>query len=354
MSAKVSVIIPAFNRAHMLRELVDSALTQHHADVELILVDDGSTDGTRELVADRYGADARVRYLYQAKAGAATARNAGLDLATGEYVAFLDSDDSWKPWHLSLMLAGLERYPQAGIIWTDTDFVDAAGVTRSTSALRTLFSAYRFFSLDDLFPGSSPLSDLGIDIPPEYHGRRLHVGDVYSPMIMGNLILTSSVVMSRERLEHVGRFDEQLIVGEDYEFYLRACRAGPVAFANIADVRYRIGTPDKLGGPDMALAMAQSYLRVLDSAISRDGERITLPPGMIAVARIHAHRWVGELQLLAGSRRLARAHFAQALRIRPRQPSVVVMLVLTLLPSDAVTWIVRWRRRVRGWFRRLT
>ena len=170
---------------------------------------------------------------------------------------------------------------------------------------------------------------------------------------MGNLVLTSSVVMRRERVEATGRFDERLAVGEDYDFFLRACRAGPVAFADIADAWYRVGTPDKLGGPRTALAMARGYLRVLDATMARDAGRITLSPAMIAEAPTHAHRWIGEQQLFAGSRRSARAHLTQALRVRPRQPSVVVMLVLTFLPSATFTWIVRWRRRLRGWFRRL-
>ena len=111
MSAKVSVIVPTFDRVAVLREAVESVLAQTHRDLEVVVVDDGSTDATPELVAAFAAGDARVRYERQANAGAAAARNTGLAAASGDFVAFLDSDDSWVPWHLSLMLAGLERYP---------------------------------------------------------------------------------------------------------------------------------------------------------------------------------------------------------------------------------------------------
>jgi glycosyltransferase involved in cell wall biosynthesis len=79
MTAAVSVIIPTFDRGHVVDEAVDSVLAQVHRDLEVIVIDDGSSDGTRELVASTFGADARVRYRYQSNRGAASARNAGLE-----------------------------------------------------------------------------------------------------------------------------------------------------------------------------------------------------------------------------------------------------------------------------------
>src|SRR6516225_5350293 len=150
MFANVSVIIPTFNRGPVLA---------------------GSTDRTREVVQERYGREPRVRYVYQANARASAARNAGLDLATGAYIAFLDSDDAWKPWHLTLALAVLDRFPEAGLLWTQTEFVDAEGVVVSSSSLATLMSAYEYFPLDELFACSSPLSDFEIELSEEARDR---------------------------------------------------------------------------------------------------------------------------------------------------------------------------------------
>jgi glycosyltransferase involved in cell wall biosynthesis len=110
-SRTVSCIVPVFNGERYLAEAVDSILAQTHRPIELIVVDDGSTDGSA-AVASRYGD--RVRLARQANAGPAAARNRGLDLATGDFVAFLDSDDLWHPDKLRLQLACFDRDPDLG------------------------------------------------------------------------------------------------------------------------------------------------------------------------------------------------------------------------------------------------
>lgn len=352
MPAAVSVLIPTFNRADVIGGAVDSVLAQTHKDLEIIIVDDGSSDGTRQLLAEAYGADPRVRYHYQPNGGLASARNGGIALATGEYIALLDSDDSWKPWHLELLMASLDRFPEAGLIWTDLDAVDGAGAVIATEYLATLLSAYKYFSRAELFTTSLPLSDLGIEIPPEYRDRRLYAGDVFSPMVMGNLIPPSSVVIRRERLDEVGRFDESFVSEADYEFLLRVCRAGPVAFADVADIRYRMGTTDQLSGPAGGPTIARAYLRVLEETLARDADRITLSPAMIIEARAYAHRWLGEAELQAGSRGVARAHLATAFGLGPRRSWTAFLLVVTFLPSWAIARMIDWRRRLRRILRR--
>jgi len=163
-------------------------------------------------------------------------------------------------------------------------------------------------------------------------------------LVMGNLVNTSSVVMRRERLAETGRFDERLVTGEDYEFFLRATRAGPVAFADIADTRCRVGTGDRLSGRAMGLAIAEGYLRVLDETLARDADRITLPADLIRQARSFALGWVGEQHLYAGSRRLARAYLGAALRIRPGRPRIIALLGLAFLPGAIVRRVVSLRR----------
>jgi glycosyltransferase involved in cell wall biosynthesis len=96
----VTVLIPTYNRAYCLARAIDSALAQSYPHLEVLIVDDGSTDSTRKLVEGTYGGDRRVRYLYQPNGGVSSARNHGLRQARGDYVAFLDSDDVWKPWKL--------------------------------------------------------------------------------------------------------------------------------------------------------------------------------------------------------------------------------------------------------------
>ena len=108
----VTAIIPTWNRVNSLGRAIDSALSQRGATVEVVVVDDGSTDGTREMLRN-YGE--RIRVVYQQQGGAASARNAGIAIASGEFIAFLDSDDEWLPQKTELQLRQFENNPKLGI-----------------------------------------------------------------------------------------------------------------------------------------------------------------------------------------------------------------------------------------------
>lgn len=109
MSDMISIIIPAYNAADYLVQTIESVLNQTYSDFELILVDDGSTDRTCEIIKDYQGKDARIKYFYKENGGVSSARNLGLQKATGDFVSFLDSDDLWDKrflesmYHLSLI-----------------------------------------------------------------------------------------------------------------------------------------------------------------------------------------------------------------------------------------------------------
>src|SRR5579885_2773221 len=118
MNPKVSVIIPTYNRADKVRHTIESALTQTISDLEVIVVDDGSSDGTGQILGETYGD--RIRYYAQANQGASVARNKGIQEARGEWIAFLDSDDLWEKDKLEWQLKALERLSlQCGACYTD-------------------------------------------------------------------------------------------------------------------------------------------------------------------------------------------------------------------------------------------
>jgi glycosyltransferase involved in cell wall biosynthesis len=342
----VSVIVPAYDRAPQLIGALDSVLAQTHRNVEVIVVDDGSTDDTRDVVAGRYGADPRVTYIQQEHAGVAHARNTGLERSRGEAIAFLDSDDTWRPWKLALQLACLRRAPEAGMIWTDMESADRSGNPIPGSSIRDILSPR--FTLDELYAQRIPLAELPMaaDVP---RGRTLYVGDVYAKMVIGNLVLPSSALMTRGRLDRVGRFDESLHVGgEDFDFFLRTCREGMVAFVDVPSVLYAVGREDQLTHPSKTLYLARNYLRTMDGAIARDPERIDLPPAMVRAARAYGHSWTGRAYLEAGDSRDARPHLHEALRLRPNDRRTLALEALALLPGPVCARILRLARRLRG------
>ncbi len=123
-SPRVSVIMPVYNGMRFIGQALDSALNQQFTDLEVIVVNDGSTDGSAEIVRDYLQKDPRVRYHEQANAGLCAARNAAIALARGEYLALLDCDDIWLPEHLKMSVAALDADPAVVMTHADVRFVD--------------------------------------------------------------------------------------------------------------------------------------------------------------------------------------------------------------------------------------
>lgn len=121
---KVSVIIPTYNRGNLIKRAVDSVLSQTFKDFEIIIIDDGSKDDTKEVLAPYMD---RVRYVPQANGGISKARNRGIELAQGQYIAFLDSDDYWAPEKLQMQTDILDGNPKIGIVYVRMPIVDEHG-----------------------------------------------------------------------------------------------------------------------------------------------------------------------------------------------------------------------------------
>lgn len=179
----VSVILPTYNRRQLVRESIESVLNQTYRNVELIVVDDGSTDGTDQLVRTISPA---IHYLWQTNAGVAAARNHGLTVAQGELIAFQDSDDLWHPGKLALQVALLRRNPNVGMTYTSHRIVDCNG---------------------------------------SLVGRRwkqLHSGCVTEALFQSMFIIMPSTLVRRRIIDRVGQFNTSLHTNSDYEFWLRA------------------------------------------------------------------------------------------------------------------------------------
>ncbi len=331
----VSVVVPAFNRAYCLERTIESALRQTYGNVEVLIVDDGSTDETAALVERRYGDDSRVRYLHQSNQGVAAARNTGLAAVRGEYIALLDSDDIWYPWKLTLQVAVFERFPDVGMVWTDMEAIDAAGNVTQPKYLRTMYAAYQWFPPGELFPESYPLRDIVPQVQSLDPNTTVSCGDIFSQMVMGNLVHTSTVLLRRRRLEAVAGFDPALTpVGEDYDFHLRTCREGPVAFIDISSIQYQRDFDDQLTQPDYDLAFARSHLSVITRTLKEDRERVRLSPSMMSACLADAHAWIGEAAMECGETGLARRHLFQSLRHSPWQPRVGLLSASCCLPRS--------------------
>ncbi len=326
----VSVVIPAYNRGYILGEAIASVLSQLHEHVEILVADDGSTDDTRRVLE---GYDGRVRHLFQENAGVSAARNLGLRHARGEFVALLDSDDRWLDWKLTAQLSLFQKFPDVGMVWTDMAAVDDAGHVWNEAYLRTFYSAYRKVRIEDVCETSGSVAELWPEAPPTLTARPYYKGDIFPYMILGNLVHTSTVMLRRDRLREVGGFDESLLKsGEDYEFHLRTCSKGPVAFLDASSTLYRVGNADQLTAPHLKMHIARNNLETVTRWMAIKREGVSLPAPVIRKRLAESFGWLGEQEFQTGDSWGAFAHLWKSLRLNPNQPRTALLLVFSILP----------------------
>jgi glycosyltransferase involved in cell wall biosynthesis len=208
----VSVVIPTYNRARFLPAAVASIRAQTHRCAEVVIVDDGSTDDTAQVVA-RLGDG--IRYLRQDNAGPAAARNSGIAAARGDVIAFLDTDDRWLPTKTERQLANLAAHAEVALVSADMAIEDASG--------RQLLASN--FAHRGLLPLFEQLAGRPVPDAP----RRL---------LAVNFINTSTVMARRSVLQAERGFDTRLRYGEDLELWLRiAARHGIASLPTVEEVR---------------------------------------------------------------------------------------------------------------------
>ena len=224
----VSVIMPAYNAAPYIAQALDSALGQTEGDLEIVVVDDGSTDATLAIARDAASRDPRIAVYAQARSGkAAVARNRGLATARGEFIAFLDADDLYHPDKLARQVALLKQSPRLDLVFHNVKYIDGSGA--------------------DL-PGTY-LGGVGFHASVLAGGQRLG-DDVYAcraPDLFFFMctrittMYTSSVLVRRSRLQREkGPFAEDLAIGEDLDLWFRLVASGQVAYIDRVLSSYRL------------------------------------------------------------------------------------------------------------------
>jgi glycosyltransferase involved in cell wall biosynthesis len=198
-------LIPVYNGAAYVARAIESALAQTHEDVELLIVNDGSPDDSRRVI-EPYLLSPKVRYIEKPNGGVASARNAGLRIATGAYVALLDQDDAWYPNKLARQVAVLERRPEVALVHADVDYVDAEGT---------------LLAHDPYFPARVE-------------------GSCFREFFMANPVMACTAIARRTAIDEAGGFDEQIRFADDYDLWLRIAHRHAVAFIAEPLATYRV------------------------------------------------------------------------------------------------------------------
>jgi len=263
MPPQVSIIIPVHNRRAMLREAVDSVRAQRGVSFELIIIDDGSTDGSwqdlhdgalaQSLVAIPSGNS--VRLARTEHRGPAAARNRGLRMASAELLAFLDSDDLWLPDKLRHQTADLDRHPEIMIAQTQELWLRDG--RRVNPGLR----------------------------------HRKRSGDIFAASLRTCLISPSAAIIRRALLDRVGLFDEQMAACEDYDLWLRITARYPVGLLDSALVIRRAGHGDQLSAitPALDRFRIRALLKLLCTGLLAPWQRLLAAQTLVEKCNIYGN-----------------------------------------------------------------
>ncbi len=260
----VSVIITTYQRSHLVAQAIESVLAQTYTDYEIIVVNDGSTDTIKEVLAS-FGE--KITAIHQENKGVSAARNTGIDAAKGRYIAFLDDDDLWLPNKLEKQIACLESDPNIGLVYSDMLCFNEKGVFPDTWAKAN---------------PTPPVQQLWI-------------------LFVRNFIPTPSVVVRRECLDKVSGFDETLTTCEDYDLWLRIIEKWSVHFLNEPLVYYRRSANNSQSNEERQLV---NWLCVKEKAFRRNPGLQQLPlmvldqcfyNGYLSLAYIYISRYQGAI-----------------------------------------------------------
>ena len=276
---QVSALIPVFNGGRFLTLAIDSALAQAGVTIEIIVVDDGSTDETPALLA---GYGDRLVVVRQTNRGLAAARNAGLARARGDVVAFLDADDSWEPEKSREQLAYLEAHPACGLVSCDAFLMNAEGER-----------------------GALILGDRAKELP---------AGHCLEALFMGNFVLLPGAMVRRATLEAVGGFDETVPGVEDYDLWLRVAAVAEIGVLPRPLASYRSWAGQMSRN---RVRQTRGEARVLTQALARHPELRRALGGRARrrLARLFDEAGYRDLQDAAPAQ--AAAQFLDALRADP-------------------------------------
>lgn len=252
--ASISVIVPTHNSARFIGEALDSILAQSLQPEQIVVVDDGSTDNTAEVLG-RYR-DRRIQYIRQPHAGVASARNAGLNAARGEYVTFLDADDRWRPIFLEMMHAFLSEDPTAASVFSNfVRFEHGTG-----KLLGDQFQWYPEIKRPVILKDA-----------PYAHGRIPRERAFSALVACGDIPAYLQVMMFRRSMVENVRSDSSAARGERISFALKAFLAGGVIFTDVVLAEVRCHEADAAADRDERVQL--DGLKALAPHVTRDSDR---------------------------------------------------------------------------------
>ena len=274
-SPLVSVVTASYNMGHYVVDAVESVLAQDYPHIEIIVVNDGSQDDTKERLA-KYSDHPQVQVIHQENGGQTVAKNRGLAAASGDYVGFCDADNCWRPGKLVTQLDLFNKHPEVGVIYGDIALMDSEG---------------------------NPLP------PPD---TKRYSGKITGKLLIDNFVTFNTTLVPRRIIEEMGGFDEKLRMGIDYDLWLRISLKYDFLYVPELFVDYRIwgGQMSNRTGERM-----ENFFKLLQNFLDAHPEAVT--PAEARQAWAHSLTTLGNWQAATEQKGAAIGTYSQALRNRP-------------------------------------
>ncbi|HTQ09016.1 MAG TPA: glycosyltransferase [Fimbriimonadaceae bacterium] len=297
---RVSILLTCYNHLRFLPAAYESVLAQTFGDCEILAIDDGSQDGTREWLKEREGG--KLRCLFNEKnLGTYATLNVGVSEAKGEYIAILNDDDLWAPGKLATQVALLDSNPRFGLVHTSGWFIDDSGTRH---------------------PDPEPM---------EFPFPHLPSGDVFAKLIDHNQIIASSVLVRREAFEKCGLFDPSFYGCGDWNMWLRIAAEYEIAFADVPLTFYRVHGSNAAWNAEK---MNEDGRRIREWITGWDAvkKRLTTDPDIRAA---YAHNWacLGTEYTWLGRPGEGRRAYLASIKVMPGRIKSYVRWLATFLPK---------------------
>ena len=315
---KVSVYIPTYNCAEYLSDAIESILNQTYQDFELIIIDDGSTDNTKEVLGKYKG---KLRYVYKENGGIGSARNRGIKESTGEYIAQCDADDLWLPEKLEHQVAMLDQQPEYAVVYSD---------------------AFKFY--DD---------PKNVDFTTFFSQKKPYAGNIFKPLYLYNFIPNPTVVVRRKCFEDLELFDEGKIEGvkskwninEDHEMWLRIASRYKIGFVDTPLARCRKRSTSVTGSnPEKSIHNA---FRVLEKINQFSPDQVASIPLTKRKKYSRLYLLLGEIYFHQNKLHEARKCFMKSLKEFPFKKKALLLFLLTYSSYNLINKLKKVKQKLK-------
>lgn len=331
----VSVIIPTYNCAEFLPSTIESVVDQSYTSVEIIVVDDGSTDDTKNILEPYLD---KITYIYQNNQGVSAARNRGIQEIKGELVAFIDADDCWYKDKLKLQLEILNTHDDIIGVFSDFGIANEAGEVYSKTHVKHNYRVFATFNLDwqDIFSNKIILPNSSAD--KESHGDvEVYFGSMFRALFLGNFINTSSLILRKNAIEHYGVFNHERKTQEDYEFWLKIAKQENFAYIN-CPLLYSRRRANQLTSLSNQIDISKNSLEVIENIVNSGIDNF-IDKKTIEGRLSDKYRMYGINLLKIGDKNNARKQFYKSITIKHFDFMSMLFLISSYVPSQLNNFI---------------